>query len=40
MLLELMLLRKFLDLTQVGEYLILVAVYLTFFLLVIDFSVG
>ena len=35
-----MLLKKFLDLTLVGEYFILVAVYLIFFLLAIDFSVG
>ena len=35
-----MLLKKFLDLTLVGEYFILVAVYLILFLLAIDFSVG
>ena len=32
--------KKFLDFTLVGEYFIFVAVYLTFFLFVIDFSVG
>ena len=32
--------KKFLDFTLVGESFILVAVYLTFFLFVIDFSVG
>ena len=32
--------RKFLDLTLVGEYFILVAKYLTFCLLAIEFSVG
>ena len=32
--------KKFLDFTLVGEYFILVAVYLTFFLFAIDFSVG